>query len=146
MTIYAVTRKSDGVEVYRYEYTEPIDMQGFEFATHDHVVVPPPEPVVPPVVPVKITKLAFRQRFTPQERITIELASLDNPAASDQQRQLAAALRSSEQDVSVAQYIDLNRADTRDGVTDLEAYGLIAAGRATVILDTPPTSEEVWNG
>jgi len=146
MSIYVVTRKSDGVEVYRYGYDHALDLAGFEFVTHDHTIYVAPEPpvVVPP--PIKITKLAFRNRFTSQEKVTLELASLDNPAASDQQRQLAAALRSHEEDVAVAQYIDLNRTDTRDGVTQLETFGLIAAGRATVILDTEPTAEEQWNG
>jgi hypothetical protein len=36
MTTYTVTRKSDAVEVYRYEASLPIEWQGMDFATHDH--------------------------------------------------------------------------------------------------------------
>ena len=147
MSIYVVTRKSDGVAVYRYDNGIAVDWPQYPFATHDHTALPPePVPPEPEPNPVRITKLAFRQRFTAQEKVTLELASLDNPSASDQQRQLAAALRSHEEDVAVAQFIDLNRTDTRDGVTQLETFGLIAAGRAAVILDTPPTLEEVYLG
>ena len=147
MSIYVVTRKSDGVEVFRYMADAPVAWSDMGFVLFDHTALPPePAPEPAPVVPVKITKLSFRQRFTAQEKVTIELAALDNPAASDQQRQLSAALRSHEKDVEVAQYIDLNRTDTRDGVTQLETFGLLAAGRAAVILDTEPTAEEQWNG
>jgi len=146
MSIYIVTRKIDGVEVYRYAYDTPLDMDLFPFATHDHTlyVEPPVEP--PPVEPVKITKLAFRNRFTQAEKVAIEIAALDDPGAPMQQRAMSAALRASQEDVAVAQFIDLTRADTRAGVQMLETAGLLAAGRALTILDTPPTDTEVWNG
>lgn len=92
----------------------------------------------------RITKLAFRNRFTQAEKVAIEIAGLDNPAATMQQRAQAAALRASQQDVAVATFIDLKRADTRAGVQALEAAGLLAAGRAAAILDTPPTAEELY--
>jgi hypothetical protein len=146
MNIYIVTRKSDGVEVHRYVSDEAVEWAGFEFATHDHVVVV--EPVTPtvPQPPVKITKLAFRNRFTQNEKIAIEIAALDDPTALMQQRAMSAALRASQQDVAVAQFIDLTRVDTRAGVQQLEAAGLLAVGRALEILDTEPTEQEVWNG
>lgn len=149
MTIFNVIRKADGAQVYRYSVDgdQPIEWVGFEFATHDHVAeVPPPAPPAPPPEPVRITKLAFRNRFTQSEKVAIEIASLDNPAQSMQARAQAAALRASQQDVAVATFIDLTRPDTRAGVQALEAAGLLAAGRAAVILDTPPSAEEVWNG
>lgn len=101
----------------------------------------------PPVPPstVRITKLAFRNRFTQAEKVAIEIAALDVPTASMAARAQAAALRASQQDVQVAQHIDLMRPDTRGGVLMLEAGGLLAAGRATVILDTPPTDAEAFN-
>lgn len=146
MPIFAVIRKSDQVEVYRYSADAPIEWVGFEFVTHAHVEVPP-EPVVEPPVPVRhITKLAFRNRFTQAEKVAIEIAALDVPTASLQQRSMAAALRASQQDVQVAQYIDLNRPETRAGVQGLEAAGLLSAGRALVILDTEPVDVEVWRG
>lgn len=93
-----------------------------------------------------LTKLAFRNRFTQAEKVAIEIASLDNPAATMPQRAQAAALRASQQDVAVATFIDLKRADTRAGVQTLEAAGLLAAGRAAVILDTEPIAEELFSG
>lgn len=89
-----------------------------------------------------ITKLAFRNRFTTTEKITIEIACLDDPSAPMTQRQMAAALRSSQADINAASYIDLDRQDTRDGVLALEAAGLLAAGRALIILDDPIQQDE----
>lgn len=147
MTTYAVIRKADMVEVYRYTHTAPVEWGGMEFATHDHLVQPDPPPEVPPPPPIRhITKLAFRNRFTQSEKVSIEIAALDVPTASLPQRALAAALRANQQDLAVAQYIDLNRPDTRAGVQQLEAAGLLAAGRAAVILDTAPAEAEVYRG
>lgn len=93
-----------------------------------------------------ITKLAFRNRFTQAEKVTIEMAQLDNPAATMQARAQAAALRASQQDIVCATYIDLGRADTRAGVQQLESAGLLAAGRAAQILDAPIGDTEVYRG
>lgn len=90
----------------------------------------------------KITKLAFRNRFTAAEKVTMEIASLDNPAATMAQRQQAAALRVNLADTAAAVFIDLSRADTRAGVQMLEAAGLLAAGRALQILDAPVQPSE----
>jgi hypothetical protein len=105
-------------------------------------VYSPPPVVTPPPVDKRITKLAFRSRFTLQEKVIIEMAALDNPAAEMPARQNAAALRAYLDDVRTASFINLDRADTRGGVLQLEALGIIAAGRALEILDTPPTAEE----
>ena len=80
----------------------------------------------------RITKLAFRNRFTPAEKNALYTAAKSNV---DIQIYL--------DDVNAATFIDLQRADTRDNVHALEAAGLIAAGRAAEILDTPPHPEEV---
>lgn len=93
---------------------------------------------------MKITVLAFRNRFTQAEKISIEMASMDNPAGTTQQRQLAASLRVMASDIAVATFIDLSRADTISGVTSLETYGIIGAGRANAILTTVPTSIEMF--
>lgn len=90
----------------------------------------------------QITKFAFRSRFTQAEKVTIEIASLDNPTAPMEQRELAAGLRAAQADQRDAAFIDLVRADTRAGVIALETAGLLAAGRAAEILDTPSTYEE----
>lgn len=91
----------------------------------------------------KITVLAFRNRFTQAEKVAIELASLDNPSAPMQQRQLAAVLRVMAADLAVATFVDLNRPETRAGVQQLEAFGIIGPGRANEILNTPPTAIEL---
>lgn len=84
----------------------------------------------------KITVLAFRNRFTQAEKVTIDMASIDNPAGTMQQRQLAASLRVMNADLAVATFVDLDRAETRAGVQALETYGIIGAGRAAQILST----------
>ena len=86
---------------------------------------------------VKITVLAFRNRFTQAEKISIDLGSIDDPTASIEQRQLSAAIRVMNADLAVATYIDLSRADIQNGVNQLEAYGMIGTGRADQILTAP---------
>lgn len=109
---------------------------------------PPADLPPPPPAPVRITKLAFRNRFSATEKAALEIAAIHNAAlaANHPANLLAAALRASMADQRDAQYIDLSRADTRAGVQQLEAAALLAAGRAAVILDTPASDEEVWRG
>ena len=90
----------------------------------------------------RLTKLAFRNRFTQAEKVALELAALDDPTAPMAQRQQAAALRATLSDTAAATFIDLIHADTRAGVQMLETAGLLAAGRALEILDAPVTPEE----
>lgn len=96
-----------------------------------------------PAAPRHITVLAFRGRFTQAEKVALEIAGLDDPAAGMPARAQAAAVRASLQDVMAATYIDLDRADTRAGVLGLEAGGILAAGRALQILDAPISAHEV---
>lgn len=106
------------------------------------------QPVEPPPTPEdrRITKLAFRNRFTKAEKAGIEFAALDDPTAPISQRQQAAALRADLKDQEQAAFIDLDDEDTRTGVLTLEAVGLIAAGRAVEILDTPVQDKERFTG
>ena len=96
--------------------------------------------------PRRITKLAFRNRFTKAEKAGIEFAALDDPTAPIAQRQQAAALRADLKDQEQATFIDLDDEDTRTGVLTLEAVGLIAAGRAVEILDTPVQDKDRFTG
>lgn len=89
-----------------------------------------------------VTRLALRNRFTQSEKVGIELAAMDNPAADTATRQLAASLRASLADLAAASYIDLARPDTRAQITGLETNGLIGAGRALEILDAEIAPEE----
>lgn len=90
----------------------------------------------------RITRLAFRNRFTQAEKVMLELAGLDDPTAPLAQRQQAATIRAYLSDVAAATLIDLGRADTRAGVQALEAGGLLAPGRALQILDAPVQAHE----
>ena len=90
----------------------------------------------------QITRLAFRNRFTTAEKVALEIAGLDNPAASMPERAQAAALRANQADLAAATFVDLTRPDTRAGVQMLEAAGLLSPGRALEILDAPVTPLE----
>ena len=97
---------------------------------------PPPETPTDPA-DTRITRLAFRNRFTQAEKVTLELAALDDPSATMAQRQQAAALRAHLKDLDSASFVDLTRHETVDAVQSLEAGGLFAAGRAEAILTDP---------
>ena len=90
----------------------------------------------------RVTRLAFRNRFTSSEKIAIEFACLDDPAAPMPQRLQSAALRAHQADLAAATFVDLSREDTRAGVQMLEAAGLLAEGRALDILDAPILPQE----
>ena len=90
----------------------------------------------------RITRLAFRNRFSQAEKVMLELAALDDPAAPMPQRQQAAAIRVHLADVSASTFVDLAHDDTRAGVQALETGGLISAGRALEILDAPAEAHE----
>ena len=121
-------------------------LQGFDAAVaHDqaqigwtwdgqqlHAPAPPPAQVF-----THLTKLGFRGRFTQAEKTAIEIASLDDPAATMAQRQQAADIRVYLADVASATYIDLADPSTVAGVQLLEQAGLLAAGRAADILGAP---------
>jgi hypothetical protein len=103
--------------------------------------VAPPVPAADPAL-WHLSKLAFRNRFTSAEKVGIEIAALDDPAAAMPQRALAASLRANQADLQVAAFIDLSHQSVRGGVQALESVGLLAARRASQILDTLPTDEE----
>lgn len=96
------------------------------------------------VLPRIISRFAFRARFSATEKAKIEVASLDVPTATLPDRMAAAALRAGFQDISAAEYVDLDRADLRARVQALETAGLLdAAGRAAAILDAPIAADEL---
>jgi hypothetical protein len=149
MPTYRVIRKIDTKTVYAYTADAPVEFPNLPFVEFHHIEevnINPDGSINAENQGWWITKLAFRNRFKREEKVAIEIASLDNPAAPMDLRQAAADLRASQADQRDATYIDLQRADTRAGVLGLEQAGLIAAGRAAVILDTLPTAEEVYKG
>lgn len=99
----------------------------------------------PAAAPRRITVLEFRNRFSMAEKVSIEIAALDDPTAPMPQRAQSAALRANQLDVQAAGHIDLDRPDTRAGVQSLEVAGLLAPGRATEILDGPISPQETFS-
>lgn len=89
----------------------------------------------PTVDSVRITKLALRNRFTFNEKLALRTAMASS-----------VALQAWYDDFQVATFIDLKRPDAIAGITFLETAGLLAAGRASQILTTPPTEEEKYRG
>lgn len=83
-----------------------------------------------------ITQLAFLNRFSDLEAIQIDLASQGATVS-------AATMRRYQAKVNAAKFIDLDYADTRAGVQQLEAAGLLGTGRAQQILDAPVLPGEV---
>ena len=101
-----------------------------------------PEQSAEPAPPIpRITRLAFRNRFTQAEKVALELAALDNPSAPMAQRQQSAALRAHLKDLDSATFVDLNHPETVTAVQSLEAGGLLASGRAATILDVESITE-----
>lgn len=94
----------------------------------------------------KVSKLAFRGRFTQAEKVALQLASLhDYAQAIDSPRNvLAATLRTSQADLDAASgdAVDLADERTRAGVIGLEQAGLLATGRALEVLDAPIADAE----
>ena len=89
-----------------------------------------------------ITNLAFDLRFTAAERVTIDLASTDDPAATAEARQQAAYIRVALQRANKASWVDLDAPVTRTSVQQFEVLGLVAEGRAEEILDAPVQDSE----
>lgn len=96
-----------------------------------------------------LTKLAFSNRFTTEESVRLKLAQvLPGRVAGESdteylaKAQLAAQLQVLNERQNLATYIDLDREDTRAGVTALEQLGLLAPGRAAEILDAEVAPHE----
>lgn len=90
---------------------------------------------IEPVLDMRITGLAFKNRMTADERKAIRRA-----AATDEDVQDFVDLANS------ATHIDLSLQQTIDSVNALEQFGLIAEGRAAEILSPPVTDDERYEG
>ena len=128
----------------QYQHIESLDQPsennvGIGWSWNQAMGFTPPEsgePELVPGQPKKITQLAFITRFTDAEAIALDLASIGATVE-------AASIRRYMQKVNAATFIDLEREDTITGVNQLEAVGLIGAGRANVILTAPITEQEI---
>lgn len=90
----------------------------------------------------RITRLAFLDRFTEDEYVTLDLASIDDPNAGAEARTNQAKIRRYLKKVEAANYIDLSRQDTIDGVNVLALLGILTPERAGSILTDPINQEE----
>ena len=95
----------------------------------------PAEPAPQPTAR-NVSNKAFLSRFTDDEAIDIDMASIGATRE-------AATVRRYLSKVNAAQHIDLAEDETRTGVQALEAAGLLKPGRALVILDTPIEPKEL---
>lgn len=121
------------------EHNETVRVETYENGTEIRSLDKPPATFAPSRV---LSKLAFRRRFTRQEKAAIEMAAIIRADATPQEQQLAAALRADLKDQEAAQHIDLSDPDVIAGVTSLEAFGLLAAGRAQEILSAEVLDSE----
>lgn len=126
MTIYVVTDKATGAEVYRYNAEAPVEWIGMEFVTHEHtaVVEVAPDGAIVGQSSRILTKLEYLRRFTQDERVAIRTAAKANAVLEDYLALL-----------ELAEEVNLGDADTIAAVQMLEAAGLLAAGRAGEILN-----------
>lgn len=85
--------------------------------------------------PQRISKLSFRKRFTFEEKVSIEQA-----AETD------AVVRVLLKDQDSAEFIDLTRQDTKDGVHLLVSKSLLTAERAAEILNPAIQPGEAFQG
>ncbi len=95
-----------------------------------------------PIEEKKITPKAFLSRFTTAEYVAIDLASIDNPQGTQQERELAATLRLFLMKINAARFIDLSDSETIDGINALIGAGFISSVRANEILTNPITEGE----
>jgi hypothetical protein len=112
---------------------------GIGYAYDGNTFTAPPLPPAPPPAARHITRLAFLSRFTDAEAVTIDLASIGATVP-------AASMRRYMSKVNAATFIDLDREDTRVGVTGLETAGVLAVGRALIILDGEILDIERYRG
>lgn len=82
-----------------------------------------------------LTRLAFRNRFTPAEKMALY-------TAAESSVQIKIYL----DDLAAATFVDPERPDTIAGVQALEAATIIGPGRAAELLGAPITDEEVYVG
>jgi hypothetical protein len=157
MTVYAAINKGTLAEVYRYTADAPVEWQGMEFATHDHIEVAEPVPVEVPINPADwhMTRRNFWNRFPANNEIAMRAVMNGNSPAL-----LAAGLQRLRSRVDASPYVDLKLQETRDGVAWLASEAVpatvtidgvmlpfrLTAAQATAILDVQPTEQEVYRG
>lgn len=136
-----VTRISDNKQVAPAQSTEDPDYM--DYVNWVAAGNSPTEVSVPIMQSTKITRFAFRSRFSASEKVALEFAMMDDPNSSQQQRQIAAMLRVFMKDLDNAQFVVLDRPDIMQGVQMLVQLGVLTSDRATEILTSPVQPDEL---
>lgn len=137
---YKVICKSDGAEVYRYQSDAPIEWDGMEFATHDHVALPSAEQLASPPQPKfggrrLLTKLEFRSLFP-----AAALQGIDRFEAQFEQSPFLTEAQKDQVRTSFADYhaaLDVNLDDPRwvPGLGLYVALGIMTAEEVQEVLN-----------
>lgn len=93
-------------------------------------------------VDTRISTFAFLGRYTDAEAIAIDIASIDDPTATQADREGSAMLRRMNKQIDAASFIDLTDERTIGGVNMLVAFGLLTADRGVEILTAPIAEKE----
>ncbi len=136
-----VTRISDNKQVAPAQSTEDPDYM--DYVNWVAAGNSPTEVSIPIMQSTKITRFAFRSRFSASEKVALEFAMMDDPNSSQQQRQIAAMLRVFMKDLDNAQFVVLDRPDIVQGVQMLVQLGVLTSDRATEILTSPVQPDEL---
>jgi len=126
--VYTNGKWREGLPIEQGQRFRFITAGGWQYGTYA------PEPA-PEVVDMRITKLAFKHRFTQQERIDIREASKTIPKVYD-----------FEDLVNSATFIDLSRDDTKIAVNAVESVIPLTQGRANEILTAQIQEHERYRG
>lgn len=157
MPEYVVIRKSDRAEVHQYSHIEPVEWTGMEFATHDHVLVPPvvPESPVPTPRPWHITKRSFWNRLPQNKLLAMRAIILQGHPIL-----LAANLEMGRAEIESSPYVDLDLDKVREQTLGLATAAVpetitidgvtlplrLTLAEAMAALNTPPTEVERYKG
>jgi len=135
-TVVAVEDLTDAqIQAIGNQYQNILDVSGYNPAPSVGAQFDGVSAIIGGTANMKITKLSFSERFTLAEAVAIQNAAATNLTLQVlQQRQ------------ALATYIDLGRSDTQSGVEYLVSLGLLTQDRATAILTTPPTAQELYQG
>lgn len=90
----------------------------------------------------KIAPKSFLSRFTNAEYVDIDLASIDDPQGTEQERIQAATLRLFLTKVNSARFIDLDDDETIQGINTLVQFDLLTSVRAYEILNDEVKEKE----
>ncbi len=116
-----------------------VDGQEYQLIIDGDIVIQSYWNGTPTPLMTKITQLAFLNRFTDDEAIDIDLASVGNTRG-------AALLRRYLQKVAAATFIDLSRTDLAEDLNKLVEYSLLSAERVNTILTSPILTDEIFRG